>query len=81
MKKKHYDSDMPIGRVRRVKDDLPSPSELAKSMQLVRVTIVLSKPSIDFFKKEAQRYHTKYQRMMRQVLDLYATRQELAKTG
>ena len=81
MKKKHYDSDMPIGRLIAVKDDLPSPSELAKSMQLVRVTIVLSKPSIDFFKKQAQRYHTKYQRMMREVLDLYATRQVLAKTG
>ena len=78
MKNKHRDPDMPIGKLTRMPDDLPSPAEIAKSMQLVRVTIVLSKPSIDFFKKQAQRYHTKYQRMMREVLDLYATRQELA---
>lgn len=78
MKKKYIDYDMPIGKVTRVVDTLPSPAELAKSMQLVRVTIVLSKPSVDFFKRTANRHHTKYQRMMRQVLDRYAAQQVLA---
>ena len=77
MKNKHQDPDMPIGKLTRMKDDLPSPAELAKSMQLVRVTIVLSKPSIDFFKKQAQQHHTKYQRMMREILDQYANRYTL----
>ena len=78
MKKKYDDPDMPIGKIRHVKDDLPSPAELAKSMQMVRVTIILSKPSVDFFKRQANKYHTKYQRMMREALDQYATRHQLA---
>ena len=38
----------------------------------VKVTISLSKKSIDFFKAEAAKYHTQYQRMIRQLLDSYA---------
>jgi hypothetical protein len=33
----------------------------------------LSKSSIDFFKKEAKRNRTSYQKMIRQLIDLYAS--------
>jgi hypothetical protein len=36
------------------------------------VTIALSKRSVDFFKIEAKKYNTQYQRMIRRLLDAYA---------
>lgn len=72
MKKQAIRSDMPIGKLTRVKDFLPSPSELAVSEKTKKVTISLSKKSIDFFKRQARLHHTKYQRMMREVIDKYA---------
>jgi predicted DNA binding CopG/RHH family protein len=38
----------------------------------VKVTIALSKRSVEFFKTEAQRHNTQYQRMIRRLLDAYA---------
>jgi predicted DNA binding CopG/RHH family protein len=38
----------------------------------VKVTIALSKRSVDFFKAEARRHNTQYQRMIRRLLDAYA---------
>jgi predicted DNA binding CopG/RHH family protein len=66
------DKNMPIGALTRVKDFLPSPEKLAPAEENVKITILLKKSSIDFFKKQASRHHTKYQRMMREVLDRYA---------
>jgi hypothetical protein len=37
----------------------------------VKITITLSKKSVDFFKSEAARAHTQYQRMIRRLLDAY----------
>jgi len=37
-----------------------------------KVTIALSKRSVDFFKEEARRHGTQYQRMIRALLDRYA---------
>jgi hypothetical protein len=65
-------TDEPIGEVRIVPDFLPSPSELAFREESVKVTISLSKKSIEFFKTEASKHHTQYQRMIRQLLDAYA---------
>jgi predicted DNA binding CopG/RHH family protein len=42
----------------------------------VKVTIALSKESIDFFKAEASKHHIKYQRMIRQLLDIYVSKQK-----
>ena len=63
---------MPLGALTRVKDFLPSPEQLARHEKRVKVTISLSKTSIDFFKKEARQYNTKYQRMIKNLLDSYA---------
>lgn len=71
MKKKTEYRDEPIGRVKVVPDFLPSPEQLALKDETVKVTISLSRQSIDFFKKEARRHHTQYQKMIRRLLDEY----------
>ena len=74
MKRKIKYTDEPLGKLRIVKDFLPKPEELVFKEKNVKVTITLSKNSIDFFKKEAKKQHTQYQKMIRRLLDLYATR-------
>ena len=75
MKKKIKYTDEPMGKVRVVSDFLPSPEELALKDETIKVTIALSKASVDFFKNEAQKYNTQYQKMIRRLLDEYATHQ------
>lgn len=72
MKQKIKDDDMPMGRVRKVPDFLPSPEELVIPDETVKITISLNRESVDFFKKQAKKNHTKYQRMIRSLLDTYA---------
>jgi hypothetical protein len=61
----------PIGNPKVVRDFLPSPEELAFREEDVKITIVLSKKSVDFFKAEAAKSDTQYQRMIRRLLDAY----------
>jgi uncharacterized DUF497 family protein len=75
MKKKIEYTDEPIGSVRVVSDFLPSPEELALKDETIKVTIALSKASVEFFKNEAKKYNTQYQKMIRRLLDEYATHQ------
>lgn len=63
---------MPIGKITRVKDFLPSPEELMIPEKTVKVTLRLSEDSVKFFKHYAQKYHTKYQRVIRKLIDTYA---------
>lgn len=76
MRKKITYTDEPIGKVRIVSDFLPSPEELALKDETVRVTIALSKASIDFFKREAKKHNTQYQKMIRRLLDEYTAHQQ-----
>ena len=69
---------MPIGRLTKIADYLPPPGELVQAEDNVKITILVRKSSINFFKKQASRYHTKYQKMMREVLDRYATSYQVA---
>jgi|GEM_PF-2498177 len=66
----------PMQRAKRGTKDsfLPPPGELVVAEEAVKVTIALKKSSIEFFKKEAEKYHTKYQKMIRELLDKYASR-------
>ncbi len=64
----------PIGRVHVVEDFLPPPEELVFREEAVKVTIALSKRSVEFFKAEARRHDTQYQKMIRRLLDRYAER-------
>lgn len=68
-------NDEPLGEIRVVQDFLPSPSELAFREEGVKVTLALSKKSVEFFKAEASRHHTQYQRMIRRLLDAYVDTQ------
>ena len=60
-----------IGEPRVMKDFLPSPAELAFRDEDVKITITLSKKSVEFFKSEAAKADTQYQRMIRRLLDAY----------
>jgi len=72
MKAKIKYTNEPMGKVKVVSDFLPSPEELALRDETVKVTIALSKTSIEFFKNEAKKYNTQYQKMIRRLLDEYA---------
>ena len=61
----------PLGEYRVVPDFLPPPNELAFRDEGVKVTIALSKRSVEFFKSHAVKNQTQYQRMIRQLLDAY----------
>jgi predicted DNA binding CopG/RHH family protein len=71
MKNKISYSDGPMEEVKVVEDFLPSPDELAFREETVKVTIALSKTSLDFFKEEATKRQVSYQRMIRRLLDEY----------
>lgn len=75
MKEKIKYTDETIGKVRVLKDFLPLPEELVLKDETVKVTISLSKISIDFFKKEAKKHNTQYQKMIRRLLDEYTAHQ------
>ena len=71
MKTKTRYTDEPIGPLKVVPDFLPSPEDLVFKEDTVKVTIALSKESVDFFKQEATKHHTQYQKMIRRLLDIY----------
>ena len=73
MKKRKLDPDMPYGKLVRVKDFLPPPSELVFPKRTEKITISLSRTSVLFFKRQAAKHHTKYQKMIRELLDRYAS--------
>ena len=64
-------SDGPMEEVRVIEDFLPPPEALAFREETVKVTIALSKLSLDFFKQEASKHQVSYQRMIRRLLDEY----------
>lgn len=72
MSKRIKYTDEPLGNLKVVPDFLPSPEELVFREEGVKVTIALSKRSVEFFKGEARKHHTQYQRMIRRLLDAYA---------
>ncbi|MCK5035429.1 MAG: CopG family transcriptional regulator [Candidatus Sabulitectum sp.] len=71
MKSKIQYTDEPMGDLSVVKDFLPTPEELALKDETVKITISLTKHSVDFFKKEAKLHNSQYQRMIRALLDDY----------
>ena len=69
-------SDEPLGKVHVVSDFLPPASDLAFREEGVKVTLLLSKKSLAFFKSEASKHRTRYQPMIRKLLDIYVAKQE-----
>lgn len=74
MSKKIKYTDEPIGDVEIIKDFLPPPEALVFREEGVKVTLALSKKSVEFFKHQAQTHHSQYQRMIRNLLDAYVDR-------
>ena len=73
MKTKTKYIEEPMGELRIVKDFLPSPDKLVLKEDNVKVTLSLKKSSITFFKKQAKTQKTSYQKMIREVVDWYAS--------
>jgi uncharacterized protein len=69
-------SEGEIGDLKIVEDFLPSPSELVLREDNVKITLSLSRRSVEFFKREAGKAHVPYQRMVRALVDAYAARSE-----
>ncbi|MDO8549796.1 MAG: CopG family transcriptional regulator [Ignavibacteria bacterium] len=74
MKKKIKYSDEKIGEIEIVSDFLPKPEDLVFKEDTVKVTLNLSKSSIEFFKEIAQKHGSQYQKVIRNLLDTYTSR-------
>ncbi|MDD5116886.1 MAG: CopG family transcriptional regulator [Candidatus Omnitrophica bacterium] len=72
MKRRIKDSNMPVGKLSRIRDFLPPPEELVTGGETIKITISLNKKSVEFFKLKAGQCHTKYQKMIRELIDRYA---------
>ncbi|MFQ5637233.1 MAG: CopG family transcriptional regulator [bacterium] len=68
-------TDEPMDDIKLIPDFLPSPDELAFKEETVKITIALSKRSVDFFKKHASNHKTQYQKLIRRLLDEYVNKQ------
>ena len=66
-----------IGKIKLVKDFLPPPEKLVLREDNVKVTLALSRNSVDFFKREAAKQRVPYQRMIRALVDAYAEREDI----
>jgi predicted DNA binding CopG/RHH family protein len=76
MKNKIKYTEEPMGDLRVIRDFVPAPDQLVLKEDNVKVTISLKKSSVSFFKKEAKKHNTSYQKMIRQVIDWYASHYE-----
>ena len=73
MKKKIKYTNEPMGKLKVVKDFLPPPEKLVLKEENVKITISLNKSSVEFFKNEAQKHRTSYQKMIRRLIEWYAS--------
>ena len=73
MKKKIKYSNEKLGKIEVVNDFLPSPEELVVKEDTVKVTLNLSRSSIEFFKQLALKNGSQYQKIIRKLLDSYAS--------
>jgi hypothetical protein len=64
-------TDEPLELGEHVADFLPRPEDLILRNRGVKVTITLSKDSVDFFKEQAERLNVPYQPMIRNLVDEY----------
>jgi predicted DNA binding CopG/RHH family protein len=76
MKRKAKYRSEPLGTFEVVSDFLPSPDKLVLRDDGVKITISLSKRSVDFFKRHAAASKVPYQKMIRSLLDGYAKHHE-----
>ena len=75
MKKKIVYTDEPV-HAKKIDDFLPPPEALVFRDEKVKITIALSKNGVEFFKQEARKHNTNYQKMIRNLLDLYVEKMQ-----
>lgn len=63
-----------VGDFHRIADMLPPPDQLVLREDTVKVTLALSRHSVEFFKHEAAKQKVPYQRMIRELVDEYIRR-------
>lgn len=74
MKRTRKYTNEPLGRIEVVEDFLPPPERLVLKEDGVKVTITLSRKSVEFFKAHAAASQVPYQRMIRTLLDGYVAK-------
>lgn len=74
MKNKIKYTNEPI-EARVISDFLPKPENLVLKEAKTRVTLTLTKKSLDFFKSAAKTHNASYQAMIRQLIDYYVANQ------
>ena len=67
-------SNEPI-EARVISDFLPRPEDLILKEKKTRVTLTLTKKSLDFFKNSARKHGASYQAMIRRLIDYYVVNQ------
>ncbi len=80
MKGKIRYTNEPLGDLKVIPDFLPRPEDLVLREEGIKVTISLSKRSVEFFKSEARKHNTQYQKMIRRLLDTYVERYSRGRT-
>ncbi len=71
MTKKTQQTDQPIGKLTRVNDFLPPPEMLVRKEQTKKITLEISMSTLEFFKSKGKELHSPYQKMIRNLLDIY----------
>ena len=74
MKKRTKYTDEPMD-FQIIEDFLPPPQELVRRSRKVKVTLEVTQPTVDVFRKKARGSTVQSRRMMGQLLDFYATKQ------
>lgn len=62
-----------IGNIEIIKDFLPSPEKLVLKDSTIKITLNLSKSSVEFFKELAEKHGSQYQKVIRSLLDSYTS--------
>jgi predicted DNA binding CopG/RHH family protein len=73
-------TNRPLGDLKVMPDFLPAPEDLVFQDNTVKITITLSRSSVEFFKREAKKHHTQYQKMIRRLLDVYTQKHQQPRT-
>ncbi len=76
MKKKTAQTDQPIGKLEKVDDFLPPPEMLIRKEPTKKITLEIAKAALEFFKSKGKEFHFPYQKMIRNLLDIYVHAQK-----
>ncbi len=76
MKKKINKSDKPLGTLTRVDDFLPPPEMLVRKEPTKKITLEISTSALKYFKSKGKELHSPYQKMIRNLLDMYVHAQQ-----